>query len=362
MRCDRTHESQTDLPGSECARSAGSVPPHYEKAGFGAAYHGYWVQNYCDVNPHFGDWDSVGDLSANLRRRGMRLMLDFTLNHSNPKDDHVFGPLYGPDNSIIVDSYDNDKDETTGKRFYKHYEGNEQCQKARSLYDNEKSDWQLQHCLLANLSGHDQHNRAVVEYLIGAGTVWLQNGVDDFRLDAVKYPYRDFVAEFTHAMIEFAIGKLQRASPPYILGEWSNGGVGDETSLDFANHFPYFRTNILDFQLALRLNRFIGGDKEATGEQLSAEGLGDFLKQRSDAFKDQRDTWQGTFIDNHDQMRTLVRLQKLGIDSPERERRLDLGTVLLMTLAGVPVILYGDEQYLANYDDNNRTLPIKLTR
>ena len=63
-----------------------------------------------------------------------------------------------------------------------------------------------------------------------------------------------------------------------------------------------------------------------------------------------RDTWQGIFIDNHDQIRTMVRLDKIGVTSEiERERRMDLATALLMTVRGIPIIYYGDEQYLADY-------------
>jgi cyclomaltodextrin glucanotransferase len=47
-----------------------------------------------------------------------------------------------------------------------------------------------------------------------------------------------------------------------------------------------------------------------------------------------------------------VRLHKLGITSEtERQRRMDLATVLLLTVRGIPIILYGDEQYLARYVD-----------
>jgi glycosidase len=46
----------------------------------------------------------------------------------------------------------------------------------------------------------------------------------------------------------------------------------------------------------------------------------------------------------------MVRLDKIGITSEaERERRMDLATVLLMTVRGIPIVYYGDEQYLADY-------------
>jgi glycosidase len=183
----------------------------------------------------------------------------------------------------------------------------------------------------------------------------MKHGVDDFRLDAIKFPFPDFVAEFAHSMIHES-HELGRPSP-YIVGEWSNGGVGDTKSLRFANNYDRFRTNILDFQLSFELNRFVGGSYEYSTEQRSARQLDQFLHQRVAAFKG-RDTWQGTFIDNHDQMRTMVRLQKLGVKAEsERARRLDLATVLLMTVRGIPIIFYGDEQYLAHYQDGHDTPP-----
>jgi glycosidase len=54
-----------------------------------------------------------------------------------------------------------------------------------------------------------------------------------------------------------------------------------------------------------------------------------------------------------------VRLRKLGVaDETERRQRLDLGTVLLMTIRGIPIIYYGDEQYLAHYNDGQNTPPV----
>jgi cyclomaltodextrin glucanotransferase len=74
------------------------------------------------------------------------------------------------------------------------------------------------------------------------------------------------------------------------------------------------------------------------------------LHQRIQAFLG-RDDWQGTFIDNHDQIRTMTRLEKIGVPTEmERRERMDLASVLLLTVRGIPIIYYGDEQYLALYD------------
>ena len=80
------------------------------------------------------------------------------------------------------------------------------------------------------------------------------------------------------------------------------------------------------------------------------------MTKRVSAF-DGRDDWQGTFIDNYDQMRSIVRLHKLGVGEEESKRRLDLATVLLMTVRGIPIIQYGDEQYLGRDADNALPIP-----
>ncbi len=325
--------------------------------GYGTGYHGYWVQNYYRVNAHFGDWNDVTQLSDRLHSRGLRYIQDITLNHSNPNDNHVYGRLFesSASDQVFIKSYQQDFDPATGTRYYKHYQDDQRCQDAKNLPDYEWSYWQLHHCLLADLSGYDQRNPQTADYLLGAGKTWIDYGVDDFRLDAVKFPFPEFIARFTRTMREH-LASLDRPSP-YIVGEWSNGGVGDAKSIRFADSYKIFGTNILDFQLSFELNRFIGGDLEYSSERRSAFDLDNFLHERVQAFNG-RDTWQGTFLDNHDQIRTMVRLRKLGLtDENERKQRMDLGTVLLMTIRGIPIIYYGDEQYLAHYDDQQKTPP-----
>jgi glycosidase len=318
--------------------------------GYGTGYHGYWVQNYDRPSAHFGDWDDVTSLSAQLQAHSMRYIQDITLNHSNPYDNHVHGRLYRSEDAdqVFIKSYYDDFDAENGLHYYKHFQGTPQCQDAKTKSDADWTYWQLHHCLLADLSGYNQHDPKIANYLVDAGKLWMDHGVQDFRLDAVKFPFPDFIATFTGEMTQHS-EELGRPDP-YIVGEWSGGGIGDPKSLAFANRYDYFRTNILDFRLSLDLNKFIGGSYEDPGSTLDAIGLDDLLRERVAAFAG-RDTWQGIFIDNHDQIRTMVRLDKIGVSSEsEREGRMDLATVLLMTVRGIPIIYYGDEQYLANYD------------
>ncbi|MDY0001425.1 MAG: alpha-amylase family glycosyl hydrolase, partial [Polyangia bacterium] len=49
-------------------------------AGFGS-YHGYWTQNFLEVNPHFGDIAKLRELVDECHRRSIKVILDIVTNH-----------------------------------------------------------------------------------------------------------------------------------------------------------------------------------------------------------------------------------------------------------------------------------------
>ncbi len=54
-----------------------------------AAYHGYHITDYDEVDPHFGTWEDVDALVAEVHRRGMTIVADFVANHC-----HESHPLF----------------------------------------------------------------------------------------------------------------------------------------------------------------------------------------------------------------------------------------------------------------------------
>lgn len=46
-----------------------------------AAYHGYHITDFEEVDPHFGTWDDVRELVQETHRRGMTIAADFVANH-----------------------------------------------------------------------------------------------------------------------------------------------------------------------------------------------------------------------------------------------------------------------------------------
>lgn len=54
-----------------------------------ASYHGYHIIDFDEVDPHFGTWDDVAHLVAEVHGRGMTIVADFVANHC-----HMDMPLY----------------------------------------------------------------------------------------------------------------------------------------------------------------------------------------------------------------------------------------------------------------------------
>ncbi|WP_367883246.1 alpha-amylase family glycosyl hydrolase [Thermococcus peptonophilus] len=69
-----------------------------------APYHGYWTRDYRRIEEHFGgDWNDFRRLVKEAEKRGICVIVDYVLNHSNPVNDGEYGALY--DNGTFVTDY-----------------------------------------------------------------------------------------------------------------------------------------------------------------------------------------------------------------------------------------------------------------
>jgi glycosidase len=67
------------------------VSPVFKQVAFQPTYHGYGIQDFLDVDPHFGTADDLREMVAVAHEHGIRVILDIILNHAG----NVFS--YEPD-------------------------------------------------------------------------------------------------------------------------------------------------------------------------------------------------------------------------------------------------------------------------
>jgi glycosidase len=298
-------------------------------------YHGYWTRDYKQIDEHFGDdsnsWAAFDALVAAAHADGIRVYVDFPANDTNPTGAGEDGSLY--DNGTLVTTYSAD----TGTVPYYHHNAN-------------VSDWndryQVQYYTLDGLADLDQTNPWVDSYLKDSVKLLLSHGVDGFRFDAVKdvnwgwqYSLENTIANWSGAA-----SPARAAGQPFIFGEWDEGS-GDTLYPDSVKFSNNSGMNLLDYTLYWQLVDVFASNKSFNeiDNELTLEDSGSSSDQ---AFAQPNDLV--TFFDNHDNARILSK----GADQMSVKQAISF----LLTCRGVPVLYYGDEQYLHN-DTNSGDNP-----
>jgi maltose alpha-D-glucosyltransferase/alpha-amylase len=314
---------------------------------------GYDIADYCNIAEAFGTLEDFRELLAGAHERGIRLIMDFVMNHTSAEHPW-FQAARADRNSPYRDYYV--WSDTDAK-----YNG------ARIIFvDSEPSNWTWDeaagqyywHRFYASQPDLNYDNPKVQEEMLNAARFWLDLGVDGFRADAVPYLFEregttcENLPE-THAYLKRLRAYIDENYPGCILLCEANQspesvrayfGDGDEFHLAF--HFPIMP------RIFMALKKARSGD------------LFDIL-QRTPPIPENCQ-WC-TFLRNHDEltleMVTPEERQWMWEQyAPEPRMRLNLGIrrrlaplldndrrkielihSLLFTLPGSPIIYYGDE-------------------
>ncbi|MFD0590043.1 glycoside hydrolase family 13 protein [Paenibacillus sp. GCM10027627] len=257
--------------------------------------HKYDTEDYLKVDPHFGTNDTLKELIAQCRKRGIRVLLDAVFNHSG----RTFPPF--------VDAQKNGQ---------------------QSKY----ADWfHVREWPLAVVDGVPTYetfafepmmpklnteNAEVKAYLLEVARYWVEEiGIDGWRLDVANEVDHQFWREFR------AIVKSVNPEA-YILGEiWHDSMMwlqGDQ--FDAVMNYP-FTNAVLDFFSYGTIDS--AAFSSAIGTQLAA-----YPQQVTEA--------AFNLLDSHDTPRLLTLCG-------DEKKKLKLAALFQLTYPGTPCIYYGDE-------------------
>ncbi|MGC2245576.1 MAG: alpha-amylase family glycosyl hydrolase [Terriglobales bacterium] len=274
-----------------------------------ASYHGYGARDFMRIEEHFGDsandWTAFDALVSAAHTDGIKIIVDFAPNHSNPDNGGEYGSLYN--NGTFMAACNND----SGGIFHHNPD--------IADFDDR---YQLQYYTLEDLCDLNQENSTVDSYLKAAVQQFQQHGVDAFRIDAVKHVTWGW--EYSMSNAAFTYGGS------FFFGEWAQGW-GDalyHDSYKFANKSGI---SVLDFNVNQAVR-----DVFASNNNFSE--LDNVVNTEDSNF-----TWQNdlvTFVDSHDVPRLL--------SVNNNNNRLIEAQSYVLTTRGIPVVYYGDEQYIHN--------------
>jgi glycosidase len=324
-------------------------PPGRESAG----YHGYWITDFTDVDPHFGTRQDLRRLVDAAHARGIKVYLDIITNHSAdlikyrecPANDCAYRSLGdyphsrrgGPSGEAINPGFeglgkaaqrpDNFARLTRPDYAYTPYVPPAETGVKKPawlndpIYYHNRGDTTFsgESATMGDFSGLDdlftEHPRVVAGFIEIFGQ-WIDDfGIDGFRIDTAKHVNPEFWQAFVPAMLERA--KARGIPNFHIFGEVYDPDPGMLARFTRVDSYP----TVLDFAFQSAVT-----DVVAKGARQLPTVLG-----------------------NHDMGRfaRFVREANPGAGDEEILKRVILGHAILFLARGVPVIYYGDEQGFA---------------
>jgi alpha-amylase len=160
----------------------------------GDAYHGFWAQDIYSLNEHFGTEDDLLDLSEEIHKRGMYLMIDVVTNHmAFPADmsscDYTQATPFNSASYYHDPCVINDDDPET---VIKCWEGTSGVS-------------------LADLRTEDANVRDIWNSWIA--DLVTKYKIDGLRLDTTKHVEKDFWEEFLASAGVFGTGEILNGDP-----------------------------------------------------------------------------------------------------------------------------------------------------
>ncbi|QRV74917.1 alpha-amylase [Ceratobasidium sp. AG-Ba] len=270
---------------------------------YGEPYHGYWVEDVSQLNPHFGTSKDLKDLSDELHVRGMFLMVDIVVNN-------VVATTTRPDLSKFFF-----KDPLQYHPYcpidYQNQTSIEQC-----WMGDEK---------VALVDVNTEDETVVLKYYEWITNLVQEYSIDGLRIDAAKHVRHDFWSGFCGAAGVFCIGE--------VYGPDIQTSASYQGALHSVLNFPLYYAIVSAFS-----------DPNAT----NMTELNAVIAKSQNAYKDTG--LLGNFLENQD----VPRWSGQSTDP----QCLYNALAFSFMYDGIPVVYYGQEQYFKGQADPTNREPL----
>lgn len=333
-------------------------PVQGEGANASAGYHGYWITDFTQIDPHLGTNAELEALIAEAHARGIKIYFDIITNHTADVIDYAEGQ------HAYIDQATSPYTDASGSAFdpadyaaagsppfpaldpatsfpYTPVVTPEDADlkvpswlNDTTLYHNRgDSTWEGESVTFGDFVGLDDlmtEHPTVVNGFVDVYRQWIDLGIDGFRIDTAKHVNFEFWEQWSTQVLDYA---HDAGKPDFFM-------FGEVYDADPQKLSPYVRktdmNSVLDFTFQSQTVSFAAGNSAKNLQSLFA---GDDYYTTPDSSA----TALPTFLGNHDMGRVGYMLQST--DAPLA--RDELAHELLFLTRGQPVVYYGDEQGFA---------------
>jgi pullulanase-type alpha-1,6-glucosidase len=323
-----------------------------------AGYHGYWITDFTQVDPHLGTNAELKSLIAQAHAKGMKVFFDIITNHTadviNYKegqytyrdkatypykdatgkvfDDKAYAgkpgfPAMDPKTSFpYTPVFTNPADENVKVPAWLNDPTNYH-NRGDSTFAGESSEY-------GDFVGLDDLFTEQLDVQQGMEDIykaWVDFGVDGFRIDTVKHVNMEFWRSFSPAMLQeakrtgnddfFMFGEVYDARPSFMSQYTTTGRL--PATLDFG--FQAQSVNWVQGKSGTDLRDLYADDDYYTDTDSNAYEL-------------------PTFLGNHDMGRVAMMLKGSSTGDADLMKRVKLADALMFLTRGQPITYYGDEQ------------------
>ncbi|MFE6171676.1 pullulanase-type alpha-1,6-glucosidase [Streptomyces sp. NPDC056464] len=323
-----------------------------------AAYHGYWITDFTQVDPHFGTNKDLETLISKAHAKGMKVFFDVITNHTADVVDYEEKSYdYLSKGAFPYLTKDgkpfDDADYADGKSGFPAVDTDSFPRTPKATKNSKVPSWLNDPTMYHNrgdstfagessthgdFGGLDDlwtERPEVVQGMENIYQRWVRDfDIDGFRIDTVKHVNMEFWTQWATALDSYAA--KQGRDDFFMFGEVYSADTGitspyvTEGRLDATLDFP--------FQEAARQYASQGGSARKL-----AGVFGDDYKYTTDKANAYE---QVTFLGNHDMGRIGYFLKQDDPNATDAEllAKDELANELMFLSRGNPVVYYGDEQ------------------
>lgn len=338
-----------------------------------AGYHGYWITDFTQVDPHLGSNADFAALVTAAHGRGMKVYMDIIVNHTadviqyrecvgktdcpyRSRADYPYQRRLGTGGAAInpgflgdgVRTVDNFARLTRSDYAYTPFvPAAERTVKVpawlndvRYYHNRGDTTYRNESSTMGDFVGLDDlmtEDPRVVSGMIDIFGGWIDRyGIDGFRIDTARHVDPEFWTQFVPAMTARAAAK---GIPNFhIFGEVSDHEVRPAV---LAQHTIVDKLPaVLDFSFRQAIVETVAGTRGTDAFEALFDGDALYAKGFDTAVT------LPTFTGNHDDGRFATFVRKAFPQASDAEvlARVKLSNAMLLTLRGVPTIYSGDEQ------------------
>lgn len=321
-----------------------------------AGYHGYWITDFTQIDPHLGTNAEMKTLIAAAHKKGMKVFFDIITNHTADVIDYEGGTYtykskkaspYKNATGVAFDDRDYvnktfpEMDTATSFPYVPFFHRGDENAKTPAWLNNPlnyhnrgDSTFAGESSTYGDFIGLDDLFTERPEVVDGMGDIykeWVDFGIDGFRIDTVKHVNLEFWQKFV----------------PDILGEAKR--VGNDDFFAFGEVYDGNAAVMSEYTTRGKLQATLDFGFQQQGVDFAkgkpANVLADFFA-KDDWYTDTDSNAYElpTFLGNHDMGRVAMFLKEGSANEAEHLSRVKFAESLMFATRGNPVTYYGDEQ------------------